>query len=210
MRIFGTKGVKTHLTTGTFSCPFCKSTQVYALKKVISYYAVFQVPLISSKEELVYVECQGCFNRYIPRVLDYDPHTRDEMFIELYEQSLMHVLAMMVLTDLELSFQKKMVMLSMLKKFSREDMMMEDLDKKLAQVSQNRESTFNKLRAINPLLNRHGRELILKCAVSVASVDGPLNELELVLIAKVADAMGIDSQHLVWLIQENQPKHAAA
>lgn len=209
MSIFGMKGVKTHLNTGTFTCPCCHSTQVYALKKISYFYSFFDLPLLPADKENTYVECQSCFNTYIPRVLNYDPSIGDDRFINQYQEVLTHILAMIVLTDPEESYQKRMLMLSMLKKFTSMDLILSDLEDILMHVSIHPEVTFEKLKVISPLLNQHGKELLLKSAVSVGAIDSPLSELEMVLITKMAQALGINSNHLAWLIQASHPRTAA-
>ncbi len=208
MRIFGTKGVKSHVSTGTFHCPSCQSTQVYALKQIIDYYSILELPIVPQSRQRQFVECQCCRKAFITRVLDYDPVTKDQAFVEQYREVLTQVLALFVLIDEENSTQKKMVMLSMLKKFSSKPLYMEDLEEILLMTSVDN-SAFEKLQLINPSLNRTGRELILKCALSVATIDGLVNEFELVLMTKITECLGLDSQFLIRLLNKHTSMHAA-
>ncbi len=209
MRIFGKRGVKAHLSTGTFTCPSCESTQVYTIKKVTNFVTLLKVPIIKADEEQPYVECQNCFGTYIPRVLDYDPKTRDRTFLQTYRNALIRALSLIVLTDSGNSSQKKMLMLSMLKKFNNQDLRMHDLELILSEESKKSDTAFAVLKRLQPQLNKNGRDLILKCALSVAMIDGPLTEFELVIISKLAEALGIPSYQLVSLISENESRSAA-
>ncbi len=208
MSIFGRKGVKTHIRTGTFKCPSCLSTQVYTLKKVTNFHSFLTVPLIRCEEEDPYVECQSCCNKYIPRVLDYDPGTKDQVFLNLYQDALTRTLALIVLTDQTHSLQKKMLMLSMLKKFGGDEMQMSDLEVILQRESRSKEMAFEKLLKLKNQMNGNGRNLILKCALTVATVDGPLNEIDLVIITKLAETLGISSQNLVNMLSSSSAEAA--
>jgi len=209
MRIFGKRGVKTHITTGTFTCPGCNSTQVYALKQITNFMAIFNVPVIRSEDEKPYIECQNCKSTYIPRVLDYDPVTRDQKFIKLYQEALTRSLALIVLTDESQSSQKKMMMLSMIKKFGNHELQMHDLELILKREVGSEDTAFEKLRKLKPQLNRNGRNLLLKCTLSVAMIDGNLTDFELVIITKLAEILGVSSQGLIGILHEIEARNAA-
>ena len=209
MRIFGKRGVKTHIQTGTFYCPSCTGTQLYSLKKITNFVSIFTVPLVKSDEDQPYVECQNCGGTYITRVLDYDPNTQDQPFLTLYREALTRSLGLLILIDSSHSMQKKMLMLSMLKKFGDEQLDMLALENLLELERKKSDSAFDSLDKLKHQLNDRGRNLILKCALSVATIDSDLTEFELVVITKYAEALGISSSALVSLINEIQTRSAA-
>ena len=59
--IFGIKDMKRVVGTGTFSCPYCKTTTPYRRYKVLRFFALYFIPLIplGSREGFVHCECCG-------------------------------------------------------------------------------------------------------------------------------------------------------
>lgn len=67
--IFGTRGVRSTIKEGKFYCPQCITEQQYKHKKVTQFFTLYFIPVIPLSNKGTYVECQGCWNTYIERVL---------------------------------------------------------------------------------------------------------------------------------------------
>ena len=71
--IFGTRGVRSTIKEGNFYCPQCITEQRYKHKKVTQFFTLYFIPVIPLANKGAYVECQGCWNTYIERVLSMQP-----------------------------------------------------------------------------------------------------------------------------------------
>ncbi len=203
MSIIGKKGVTTHIDAGTFYCPSCLSTQAYVLKKTRRFLAFWHIPLLRAGQPDFFVECQECKGTYIPRVLDYDPSIRDQPFMDQYQAVFYRALALVMMVDGNPTQEKKILMLTLLQQFDGDHLQLDDIEKILAAEAKQPQTVFNALKEIRPKLNAHGRDIILKSALALATLEGPLNEFELVIITKMAESLGISAELLVSLISRS-------
>ena len=203
MSIIGKKGVTTPIDAGTFYCPSCLSTQAYVLKETSRFLAFWHIPLFRAGQPDFFVECQECKGTYIPRVLDYDPAQRDQPFMDQYQEVFCRALALVMMVDGNPSQEKKILMLTLLQQFDGGHLQLDDVEVILAAEAMQPQSVFDALKQIRPKLNTHGRDIILKSALTVATLEGPLNEFELVIITKMAESLGISAELLVSLISKS-------
>jgi len=79
---------------------------------------------------------------------------------------------------------------------------MYDLKKYIEQVQRENEDVTTYLKKIGPSLNEHGKESIIKCALSVAAADGHIDQSELALIAQMGESMEMSASHLKGILSE--------
>ena len=64
------------------------------------------------------------------------------------------------------------------------------------EVTQQKEPMSTYLARVAPSLNEHGKEMIIKCALSVAAADGHIDESEKAMIAEMAQILEMSDAHL--------------
>jgi len=209
MIIFGTRGVTSTMEKGAFFCPQCEADRDYNFKKVTRFFTLYFIPVIPLGRVGEYVECQSCRGTFIPRVLEYQPQqqSQDE-FLSEYEKAVKHSMVLMMLADGEIDPNEKDTVLKIINKFSHHDLTMTELDDYIYQVENNPEDISTYLRKVGPMLNEHGKEVLIRCAFSVAAADGHIDSSEVDLIKKMAEVMEMSSSHLKGIMSEMMPPAA--
>jgi len=202
MIIFGTRGVKSTMKEGQFLCPQCANTQNYKHKKVTNFFTLYFIPLIPLGKAGDFVECQTCKGTFVSRVLDYKPSNDKNEFQSQYEKAMRHSMIMMMLADGHIDDEEMIVVQSIINKFGHNDITIDELNKLVDEVEQNNEPIHTYLAKIAPSLNEHGKEIIIKCGMAVASADGHVDDSEIALIQEMAQAMQMSSSHVKGILHE--------
>jgi len=85
--IFGTRGVTSHLDSGTFYCPSCQDTVDYRLKQQRPFFTLFFIPVFPIGGGQRYVECGRCGQTFREAVLDMEPPNESQrMLTQLYQE----------------------------------------------------------------------------------------------------------------------------
>lgn len=202
MIIFGTKGLKFTISEGNFECPQCDAPRRYKFKKVTRYFTLYFIPLIPLGKLGEYVECQTCKGTFIPKVLDYDRDAQANDFLAEYEKAIKHSMILIMLADGEIDEGEMLTVHDIVNKFTHHDIELEQLRVEVARIQKNPEDISTYLKRVSPSLNEHGKELIIRCAFSVAAADGNIDDSELKLIQKMASIMDIPQAHLKQVLDE--------
>lgn len=202
MIIFGTRGVKSTKDRGNFNCPQCEQSTPYRHRKVTKFFTLYFIPVIPLGSAGEYVECEGCKGTFVPRVLENAPATDKEEFMAIYEKAIKHSMVLIMLADGVIDDNEKMQVLEIINKFTHNDMSMYQLENYISRVQKEKEDVSTYLKKIGASLNEHGKEVIIKCALSVAVADGNVEQSELDLIAMMGQAMEMSSSHIKGIFAE--------
>ena len=202
MIIFGTRGVKSTLSQGQFDCPQCGSNRAYKHKKVTRFFTLYFIPVIPLGKIGEFVECQSCKGTFVPKVLDYQKGPSNDAFLSEYEKAIKHAMVLIMLADGEIDDQELITVQQVINKFSHHDLTMEELETYIEVVQRQPEAISTYLKRIAPSLNEHGKEVLIKCALSVAAADGHIDDSEIQLIKEMAEAMEMSPYHIKGILQE--------
>lgn len=200
MIIFGTTGLKSTLATGNFYCPQCKGERPYKHKKVTKFFTLYFIPLIPLGNVGEFVECQSCKGTFVKRAINNQgsaPQQKsNDDFKAIYEKAIRHSMVMIMLADGVIDENEKVQVLEIINKYGRNDLTMKGLEDyiKLVQLENKDVSTY--LKEIEPQLNNHGKEVIIKCAFAVAQADGYVDESELRMITQMGKALDMSPAHI--------------
>lgn len=201
MIIFGTTGIKSTVKSGHFNCPQCEQNKPYRHRKVTQFFTLYFIPLIPLGNKGEYVECGSCKGTFVTRIID-NPSTNKDEFMSIYQKAIRHSMVMMMLADGEIDQNEKVQVLSIINKFGHNDINMADLDNLIVQIQKENQDVTTYLKKIASSLNEHGKEIIIKCAISVAASDGNVDRSELDMIAKMSQALDMSASHLKGIINE--------
>lgn len=202
MIIFGTRGINSTIKEGQFTCPQCATSKPYKHKKVTKFFTLYFIPLIPLGKAGEYVECQTCKGTFVPRVLDYNPNQQRNEFQSVYEQAMRHCMVSIMLADGEIDQNEMVMVQKIINKFGHNDMTMEQLRAYVQKVENNPEPISTYLKKVTPALNEHGKEIIIKCALSVAAADGNVDQSEKQMISEMSQIMEMSPSHLKGIISE--------
>jgi|GEM_PF-629288 len=158
-------------------------------------------------------ECQTCRGTFVPRVLEYNPQAQSDQianeFQSIYEKAMRHSMVLMMLADGHIDDNEMKTVLEIINKYGHHDLSIGDLEDYVKQVQRQQEPVGTYLKKVGPSLNEHGKELIIKCAIAVASSDGHIDDSEISLIHEMAKEMEMSSSHLKGILTENLPEQAS-
>ena len=196
MIIFGTRGVNSTLEQGDFNCPQCEAIRPYKHKKVTQFFTLYFIPLIPLGNKGEFVECQSCKGTFITRVLDYQKDSSSDAFLSEYEKAIKHTMVLMMLADGVIEQEEMIAVRDIINKFGHHDITLDELTDYVAEVESQPLDISTYLKGVAPKLNEHGKEIIIKCALSVAFSDGHLDKTELDMIHDMGKVMEMSPSHL--------------
>lgn len=202
MIIFGTRGIKSNIKTGEFHCPQCATQKSYRHRKITKFFTLYFIPLIPLGSAGEYVECNTCKGTFVPRVLDYNPQSSQNEFQSEYEKAMRFTMIKMMLADGEIDENEMLIVQKIINKFGHNDLTLHQLEALVEQVEKSDKTLDSYLTKISGGLNEHGKEIIIKCAFSVAAADGHIDDSEIEMIHQIAKNLDMSSSHLKGILQE--------
>ncbi|GGH75593.1 hypothetical protein GCM10011318_22780 [Phaeocystidibacter marisrubri] len=196
MIIFGTRGVKSTINTGEFNCPQCAEQKAYRHRKVTQFFTLYFIPLIPLSRVGEYVECNQCKGTFVPRVLTAQLNPSEEQVQAQYEIAVRNSLIMIMLADGVINDNEKTQILTILNGIGKYEATPAQLEAHIKKVQEENLSVSNYLSKIGPMLNEHGKEIVISSALSVAASDGEIDDSELRLIFEMGVAMQMSKTHL--------------
>jgi len=200
MILFGTRGVKSTIKLGSFNCPQCEESRSYRHQKVTNFLTLFFIPLIPLGSAGEYVECSDCKSTFVPQVLINNPDK--DGVLAIYEKAIRHSMILIMLAGGAIKEKKKEKVLQIINKFGSHDLSMSGLESNIHLVKEKSEDITTYLKKVGPLLNEHGKGIIIKCALAVASLEGKIEDTELHLISKMERSMKMSSSQVKGIINE--------
>ena len=223
MIIFGTGPVRSTIQSGNFNCPQCERSVPYRHRKVTKFFSLFFIPIFPIASPMEYVECGSCNSTFIPRVLGGGSQTtsvgagttkavstgeapQEDDFMAIYEKAIRHCMVMVMLADGVIDENEKIQVQKIINKFGHNDLTMEQLEGYIEQVKTENQDVATYLKKVGPSLNDHGKDTIIKVALSVADADGHVDKSEIETITKMSNAMDMSASHLKRVMNEFNEK----
>jgi len=202
MIIFGTTGIKSTIKEGNFNCPQCESSVPYRHRKVNKFFTLYFIPLIPLGSAGEYVECKHCKGTFVPRVLNYSNENTKDQFLSQYEKAMKHCMVLIMLADGEIDENEMLMVQKIINKFGHNDVTLDELDAYVKEVQNGPLNITTYLKSVAPSLNEHGKEIVIKCALSVAASDGHIDDSEIAMINEMAKTMQMSNSHLKGIITD--------
>lgn len=199
--IYGTRGITFTKEGGMFHCPSCKSSQGYRFRAVRRFFTLFFIPLIPLDKVGEYIECDKCSGTFVPRVLE--QVLPDDKFKAYYEEVMQITLIKMMLADGKVENTEKYMVMSILNKFCSTEIQIEELDKLVEKVKNDRKTIEDYLKQIKPSLNENGKELIVRGAILVSMADQEMAQSERNLIMQISRSLEFSSNRANELINKS-------
>jgi len=197
--VFGTRGVKSTIKTGDFICPQCNQTKTYRQRKVTQFFHLFFIPIIPLFNKKEYVECLDCKGTFMTRVLDSNNSNRTKCKA-IYETAIKHSMVLIMLADGRINEFEKRQVHRIINKYSQHAFSLNQLDEYIEKVKIDKEDVSRYLKMVAPSLNEHGKEIIIRSALSVSAADGDIDQSELKIIHQMAYALEMSSSHLKGIL----------
>ncbi len=199
MIIFGTRGIKSTIKTGSFLCPQCNQTKPFKHRKVTRFFTLYFIPVIPLGKNGEYVECEECRGTFVPRMLDYSNAGKEDLKA-VYERAIRHSMVLIMLADGLIDEKEKKQVRIIINRYSSSKLTLNQLDDYIKKVQAEKEDVSTYLREVAGSINEHGKEVIIKCALSVAASDGNIDNAELKLVSKMAKALEMSGAHLKGIL----------
>jgi len=224
--IFGTRGVRSTVTEGTFVCPQCVSAQHYKHKKVTQFFTLYFIPLIPLGNKGEYVECSGCRNTYITRILQMQPTidiTERERKAEPVatpqgqlgaafagssaaqvepekDKIIKKLLIMMILADGKIDNAEIVTFHRVYHESTGRTV--RDIYQEIDAVKAENKSAHHYLKEVVNVLNQEGKEAILKASMRIAAADGDIDPSEIRMVENFGKALELKPAEVAAIIEE--------
>ncbi len=209
MIIYGTRGVKSTISTGNFHCPQCETLEEYRHRKVRKFFTLYFIPIIPLNSLGEFVECRRCKSTFITEVLTQDNDSENRQFMALYLHAIRHSMVLIMLADGIIEDSEKTAVLAIINSHGHNDMTMRELEAYIVEVQNEGKDITTYLKEVGPALNEHGKEMIIKSALEVAASDGHMDMTELQEISVMGEALGMDKSHLKNVLKEALPQQSS-
>lgn len=189
--LFPTGAALRRTESGTFACPMCSAERTYTRVVVGREVRLFAIRLpIGVYGE--YVECGSCQSTFRPEVLAFEAGDEREAMRAEYQQALLRVLALLVVTDgrvheVEIRTVQRVFEAVTGRALGREEVMAET-----AEVASQPTTAASYLSRVVGFLNERGKEQILRGAAMVSGADGQLHPSEAEMVRRLGAVMKAD------------------
>ncbi len=202
MIVWGTKPVTRTVDSGSFFCPNCGSSQHYELKSLRKHGHVYWIPLMPMGDSHEYVECQGCQETFRPEVLTYDPAESQKDFKSEFEYALRRLMTLMMMADGSVADEEVATIMGIYEAVSGHSLTRPEVLQEVVAAREAGLEAVEYAQYIEPYLNDHGKELVVKALLSTAAADGKFEQSEWESLINVAMALGMTSSHVKGIVAE--------
>jgi tellurite resistance protein len=207
--IFGTRGVTYGSGEGEFFCPDCGDKRPYAQKRVRRFFTLYFIPLIPLDLLGEYVECRHCTSTYKTGILDLVPGKSEAEEEAEFRKATRRVLVLMMLADGKVEESEIAAIQDILGKLEKRDVPREEIDAELRAAHHGPQDLQEYCKSMAGYLNDHGREMVVRAALAVATADGHFDTTEKEALARIAGALNLSKAHFTGILAEHQGSAAA-
>jgi tellurite resistance protein len=202
MIFFGTRGVTSTSDRGEFFCPSCNSNQPFARKRIRRFFTLYFIPLIPLDNLSEYIECQSCEDTFKENVLDYNPEESAAKIDAEYRIAIRRVMALITLADGVVDDAEIENMISINEQVTGQTISAKDMRDEVNAAQHESLSLTDTIAHVEPFLNNHGKELVVKAAYLVAMADGVFQDEEQKLLIEIGAGLNLTSAHLKGILGE--------
>jgi len=198
MILFGTRTITDEVGSGAFPCPGCKdASAAFSRKRVRRFVTVYRLPVLSLATLGEYVECGACSATWRVEVLarsDLDTGERAG-FVAEYKRVMLRVMVQMMMADGAMDEAEVITLRDIYTRLGGEPLSDEAITAQVRDLGQG-ECLQATCRRAGPLLNDHGKVIVLRAALDVAYADGEFAEAEREMVAAIARALDMRARDI--------------
>jgi tellurite resistance protein len=157
-----------------------------------------------------YVECSGCKGTYKPEVLDWDPRKAQRAFEAEFEVAVRRVMVRMMLADGDVDPAEVDVICGVFQDITGKPCTPEMVREEALQSLTAQRPLADVVGEVAPMLNDHGREMVLRAAAFVAAADGRLQAEEMALLYEIGKHLELREAHVQALLEPVRNRLAGA
>ncbi|QDU96670.1 TerB family tellurite resistance protein [Lignipirellula cremea] len=191
--IYGTRGMTSIKSAGSFYCPDCAGDRSYLHKQVRVWFTLYFIPLIPMHTAGEYIECDHCKTGYTPEVLSYDPVEAEQEFQERFYESLVRVMTLLCMADGGVNPVDRQVIRGMMQQIAGDpyDAMLEASEERL--VSATPADFVSYLERMTPHLKQEEKATVVQVIWETAN-SGPLTPRREQMLQKVPEALELSTE----------------
>lgn len=199
--IFGWRGITSTADSGLFSCPSCGVDRDYAHKVVRRFFTLYFIPVIPLDKQGEYVECHACRGTFKPEVLDWDPRKAQREFEAEFETAIRRVMIRMMLADGDVDPAEVTTIAEVFQRLTGHPCGVEQIREEAQAALGERRSLAEVVGGVAPMLNDHGKEMVLRSAALVAGADGRLEAEEAALLRAIGNSLELPESRVEGLLE---------
>lgn len=194
MIVYGTRGLKSKVSTGSFYCPQCcqeKPQQWYKVRRWFTLYFIPLIPLTISGE---YVECQTCLGTFDTDAVNHGPEhydAADRAFQAEFQKAMLTTMVLMMLADGKVLQSEIDIITVLFKQLTGGECPTGLVNDEVTRLEGANASINDYLGSVSGRLNDGGKAMVFKSAVLVAQADGEVAKDEEQLLKQTYKALGL-------------------
>ncbi len=209
--LFGTRGITFGGKAGTFHCPRCGPDTTYLHRTVRRFFTLYFIPVIPLDKMCEFIECANCKGKFTTDVLAFDPEQeRKRAEGEYYE----HIKRIMILTSLiegEPSGEQLDAVRHVCTLLTGSAPSPAEMEREIALASK---ATLDlpayASHYLGGNLSDHGKENVMRAALTVANADGDMTACEEAQILELSVALGMTQAHYRGIASEHTESRSEA
>lgn len=194
MIVYGTRGLKSRVSTGQFYCPQCAETRSYTWYKVRKWFTLYFIPLIPLDVAGEYLECPTCSGTFGTEAQHHDAEhyaAEDSKFQAEFHIAMKTTMILTMLSDGKIEPQEQEMIRGYFGQLTGRDYPMQELDSDVSRLQSANLGMKDYLADISARLNDTGKAMVFQANVLVAQADGEISREEEALLKSNYKALGM-------------------
>jgi uncharacterized tellurite resistance protein B-like protein len=201
MIIFGTRHLRSTVSTGSFFCPACKQRTGYKYIENKEYGHLFFIPLLPLGSDGEYVECQRCGRPFHPDVLRFDPEEEQRQFARDFQKLALKCMQLVAAVDTSISPVEAQTISLLYKQISGEDITSDWVMLEGDRLRYLPNEVHGQVKRLAPNLSENGKEMLIRVLILVAFCDNRPEQVEYDCILNIAQELGVTQAHFRGIMQ---------
>jgi uncharacterized tellurite resistance protein B-like protein len=201
--IIGIRPITRTTRRGTFHCPECGVRRPFARQRVQRRFTVFFVAMVPLDDLGEYIECEHCRGTFRTSILHGDPARPPSDFAAEFRPAVLRIMLLMMMVDGRIEVSEQRMILDVNRRLTGRSIPLDAIDAHLDAVRAGPRTAADYARQIAPLLNDHGKEMVLKAAFAVAVADRQVHDSERDLLHEIGRALAMSPSHVRDVIAES-------
>ena len=199
--IFGWRGVTTTPDRGSFFCPSCSAEREYGHKVVRRFFTLYFIPIIPLDRVGEYVECGACKGTFKPEVLEWDPLKQQREFEAEFEKAIRRVMVRMMLADGDVDPAEVEPIRDVFERLTGTPCPADTIRSEAKSAMGEQRSLTEVVGGVAPMLNEHGKEMVVRAAILVAGADGRFEAEETALLHAIGEQLELPESKVAAMLE---------
>lgn len=187
MIFIGTVNLTRTRDEGNFLCPACGVSQGYRLRATRAWLTVYFIPTLPVSDHQAFVQCDHCKANWDPSVLEMGQSLYSDVAEEQFCEEAVKSAVLVVLADNQITENEIAALQTIASHLMNRPVGRDELGRMCSSAQQHRIEPVNYVLTVSKHWNHKQRVRALQAMFLAASADGPLEDLQLGILARMQE-----------------------